>query len=151
MQVLKAAAAMGTRANGLKTQRYTVIAVMHLKLSLFLVVIAAAAAKKPRYNEIVPNKVGRVAEVTSKQSPQSLTCYDNYDGRGDSLQMYDYAPTLFSTEVNFNNRFSSCCFSGVWLLYDNPFYNQGAFFVSVNSALMYCLHNVESPHDGSAA
>jgi hypothetical protein len=39
----------------------------------------------------------------------------------------DYAPNL--GQYNFNNRASSCCFDGIWILYDEFDYNVNNFQV----------------------
>jgi len=57
----------------------------------------------------------------SKASSQVLTCYDFSSGGGDSVRAIDYIPNLGS--YNFDNRISSCCFTGTWILYAEQNYN----------------------------
>ena len=37
------------------------------------------------------------------------------------IRLIDYVPNL--GQYNFNNRASSCCFNGIWILYDEYNYN----------------------------
>jgi len=57
----------------------------------------------------------------TKATTQVLTCYDFSSGGGDSVRAIDYIPNLGS--YNFDNRISSCCFTGTWILYAEQNYN----------------------------
>ena len=80
-----------------------------LKLSILITCLAFVSAKKP-YNS---NSV--------QENRQKLTCYERYNHQGDSVVLNEYAPIL--DNYNFDNRVSSCCFEGIWLLYDQEYYN----------------------------
>jgi len=54
---------------------------------------------------------------------QSMDCYDYNNQGGDRLHLTDYAPSL--RNYNFDNRIESCCFTGIWLLYDLDNYGKG--------------------------
>ena len=66
--------------------------------------LAFVSAKKP-YNS-----------HSGQENRQKLTCYERYNHQGDSVVLSEYAPIL--DNYNFDNRASSCCFEGIWLLYD---------------------------------
>ena len=71
--------------------------------------LAFVSAKRP-YN------------LSSKDtSRQKLTCYENYNQQGDSVVLSEYTPIL--ENYNFDNRAASCCFEGIWFLYDQEYYN----------------------------
>ena len=80
-----------------------------LKLSILITFLAFVSAKKP-YNSKSP-----------QENRQKLTCYERYNHQGDSVVLSEYAPIL--DNYNFDNRASSCCFEGIWLLYDQEYYN----------------------------
>merc|ERR1711879_600813 len=52
-----------------------------------------------------------------------LTCYSGPNQQGDAVILTNYAPVL--ENYDFNNRAASCCFEGIWLLYDGENYNTG--------------------------
>jgi hypothetical protein len=56
-----------------------------------------------------------------KADYQYLDCYDNFGQGGQSLRVSDYISDLRSS--GFDNRFSSCCFYGIWTLYQSNSYN----------------------------
>ena len=66
-------------------------------------------------------RVGASGNFSSKASSQTLVCYDYNGGGGDSVRAIDYIPALRS--YNFDNRISSCCFTGTWILYAEQNYN----------------------------
>ena len=57
-----------------------------------------------------------------KAAAQVLVCYDYNGGGGDSVRAIDYIPQLRT--YNFDNRISSCCFTGTWILYAEENYNK---------------------------
>ena len=50
---------------------------------------------------------------------QFLDCYDRY---GSQFHAVDYVPSL--RVYNWDNKISSCCFTGIWMLYDAEDYNE---------------------------
>merc|ERR550519_1526923 len=69
-----------------------------------------------------------VSQTEGKASKQFADCYDYSSQRGDRVHVTDYVTSL--RNYNFDNRIESCCFTGIWLLYDKENYNAG----STNSA-----------------
>merc|ERR1712080_490284 len=55
---------------------------------------------------------------------QFVDCYDYTNQGGQKIHVQDYTPALRT--INFDNRIESCCFTGVWLLYDLENYGQGS-------------------------
>ena len=55
-------------------------------------------------------------------SAQYMTCYDYFGQSGSSYQVTDYVPDLYS--IGWDNRFSSCCYYGIWNMYDDRDYNE---------------------------
>merc|ERR1711890_30876 len=55
---------------------------------------------------------------------QTVDCYDYNNQGGDRLHLTDYTPSL--RKYNFDNRIESCCFTGIWLLYDLDNYGAGS-------------------------
>ncbi len=91
-------------------------------LAAGLAVLAASAveASKPHYHG---HPAGRRA--SPKEVPQSATCYTEANSNGFYETYTDYAANLGS----FDNSFSSCCFYGIWMLYDDYEYNYNDFNV----------------------
>jgi len=75
--------------------------------------IYANAGSKPNYET--------TKSTRSLDNKQKLTCYERAGNQGDAVILTDYAPYL--DNYNFNNRAASCCFEGIWLLYDGENYN----------------------------
>jgi len=59
-----------------------------------------------------------------KASSQQLVCYDLNNGGGQSYRFTDYAPNLGS--YNWDNKITSCCFTGLWILYAEQNYNRAS-------------------------
>jgi len=59
----------------------------------------------------------------NKGADQFLDCYDYQNQGGNKLRAIDYIPAL--SGYRFDNRISSCCITGVWLLYADQNYNSG--------------------------
>ena len=55
-------------------------------------------------------------------SPQYMTCYDYNGQQGNSYRLTDYVSDLYST--GWDNKFSSCCFYGIWNLYQDAEFNE---------------------------
>jgi len=64
------------------------------------------------------NKARREAREPSGNT-QFLDCYDQ---SGYRFHATDYAPSLRA--YNWDNRITSCCFTGIWMLYDEEDYNE---------------------------
>jgi len=79
--------------------------------------------------EIVNNK------TVSSTMTQFAECYDYSNQNGQMIHVQDNTPSLRS--INFNDRIESCCFTGIWLLYDLENYGQG----SVNSMSWWVYGN----------
>ena len=88
-----------------------------------LAIIGLASAKSLSANGASQSQRMTVGNFTtrSKASAQLLTCYDYSGGGGDSVRATDYIPAL--RNYNFDNRISSCCFTGTWILYAEENYN----------------------------
>merc|ERR1719323_1788927 len=53
---------------------------------------------------------------------QYLDCYDRFNQQGTTYRVNDYTPDL--SRVGMDNRFSSCCFYGIWNLFDDYEYSE---------------------------
>merc|ERR1712002_1125091 len=88
--------------------------------------------------ESVPSRP-MVEMVTNKTLRSSMAqfaeCYDYTNQNGQMIHVEDYTPSLRS--INFDDRIESCCFTGIWLLYDLENYGQG----SVNSMSWWVYGN----------
>jgi hypothetical protein len=62
------------------------------------------------------------ARSNSKATMQYLDCFDYTNQGGERLRAIDYIPALYLN--NFDNRISSCCFTGIWLIYADEDYNE---------------------------
>ena len=83
-------------------------------LSTLFCLLALATARELR-------PAARPAAVRGGASSQSITCYDYQNQGGDSVRAIDYIPAL--RQYNMDNRIESCCFTGIWLLYQEENYN----------------------------
>jgi len=66
-----------------------------------------------------------LAHHSTRMSPresQFLNCYDNTNSGGDAIAATDYIDDL--RNYNMDNRISSCCFQGIWILYEDTNYNK---------------------------
>jgi len=61
-------------------------------------------------------------KADSEATAQYVTCYDYFGQGGSSYRVTDYVPDLYST--GWDNKFSSCCFYGIWNMYDDRDYNE---------------------------
>ena len=84
----------------------------------FLTAVAstAAAGRPPMF------PAGKSAP--GNKADQSLTCYEYWDQQGQYRTFTDYVEDLRS--IGWDNRISSCCFTGIWILYDQINYNDNA-------------------------
>ncbi len=55
-------------------------------------------------------------------SYQSAACYDQFDGYGGVFNIHDPIDDLQT--YGWDDRISSCCFDGFWLLYEDKNYNK---------------------------
>ena len=60
------------------------------------------------------------AKTRSGASAQYADCWDYNGQQGYTRRINDYVANLGTD----SNRFSSCCFYGIWLMYDDINYNQ---------------------------
>ena len=67
-------------------------------------------------------------KADSDATAQYVTCYDYFGQGGSSYRVTDYVPDLYST--GWDNKFSSCCFYGIWNMYDDRDYNERSTNVS---------------------
>ena len=74
-------------------------------------------------------------KADSDATAQYVTCYDYFGQGGSSYRVTDYVPDLYST--GWDNKFSSCCFYGIWNMYDDRDYNERSTNVS-----SWCLLHV---------
>ena len=104
-----------------------------------LAIIGMTAAKSLSANGFSQSQRMTVGNFTSrsKAETQVLTCYDYDKGGGDSIRAIDYIPAL--RNYNFDNIISSCCFTGIWILYAKENYNRYAIRASSWWAYDSCL------------
>ena len=63
-----------------------------------------------------------VTSATKKdQRKYMLVCHDGANSTGESFETGYYIPSL--GEIGFDNKISSCDFSGVWILYEDRLYD----------------------------
>merc|ERR1711890_134632 len=60
------------------------------------------------------------ARMTPRSS-QALNCFDGANSGGNRVSATDYIDDL--RNYNMDNRISSCCFQGIWILYEGYGYN----------------------------
>ena len=91
----------------------------------FLAAIAAtanAAGRPPMF------PVDGKSAAPGDRADQSLTCYEYWDQQGQYRTFTDYVDNL--RDYGWDNRISSCCFTGIWILYDRANYNDNSETVS---------------------
>lgn len=95
---------------------------------LLVAIPLAASARKENYPFLLDSQLSDPEkQQQQQQSAQTLDCYDLQGQGGDSIQAIDYIPDLAA--YGFDNMISSCCFQGIWMLYDNTNFNEDDFFV----------------------
>merc|ERR1712243_251358 len=98
-------------------------------VSWILVVTTYSASLETSSTSSVRTSVSRLMSgstnnrTRSSAIVQSVDCYDYNNQGGDRLHLTDYTPSL--RNYNFDNRIESCCFTGIWLLYDLDNYGKG--------------------------
>merc|ERR1719232_1727766 len=97
---------------------------LYLALLITLPLLATALKIKTQTRETYASYAKRngIPLEKSKAEQQSATCYDYFGQQGSSLIIYDYVPDLLQLG-GWDNLFSSCCFYGTWVLYDDYQYN----------------------------
>ncbi|XP_059083008.1 beta-crystallin A1-like [Tigriopus californicus] len=96
-----------------------------MKVFLFLstlAVTALASSRPPFFPQVTRS---------NQQENQELQCYEFPSYEGIAYRFNDYAPSL--SPFDFDNVISSCCFNGVWILYDEHDYNKNDFGAAVYS------------------
>ena len=78
----------------------------------------------------------RTARYYGYQYDQLLECFDGKDGHGSSIK-FDY-PIKDLWSYGWDNRFSSCCFTGFWFLYEHPNFNRYHSNVSTYYSTTFC-------------
>ena len=86
-----------------------------------LVLSLAASALARDLSHTATNRTTRLFKEDPRFVDQFADCYENSNQGGQRLHIDDYYSDL--SLYNFNNRISSCCFTGIWLLYADANYN----------------------------
>ena len=71
---------------------------------------------------------------------QYLDCYDRFNQQGTTYRVNDYTPDL--SRVGMDNRFSSCCFYGIWNLFDDYEYSERNPQVSNTKHIVSSINDV---------
>ena len=103
-----------------------------LALLLFAPLLVSSLKIVPKTRETYASWAEKngVALPKTEAQYQYVTCYDYFGQSGNSYRVQDYVTDLYSS--GWDNRFSSCCFYGVWTLYDDRDYNERNTNVSRN-------------------
>ena len=106
----------------------------HLLLGLTLVFLSPLEAL-PAFNasSIAENEI----EVGEYGTKQTVKCYDQFNGYGNSLTLKYPVSDLWT--YNWDNKISSCCFTGFWLMYEYRDYNQFNSNVSFHYILLHFI------------
>merc|ERR1712154_626131 len=107
---------MGSHSQNMKVFCFAILALSPLLASSLKLVpkTKETYASYAEKNGIPLNKL----EATA----QYATCYDYFGQGGQSYRVTDYIPDLYS--IGWDNRFSSCCYYGIWNMYDDRDYNE---------------------------
>ena len=62
-------------------------------------------------------------KIKSNDDLQKVTCYDGKGQTGESLDLVTGAIADLGWGYNFDDKISSCCFQGIWILYEDAAYN----------------------------
>merc|ERR1712080_84630 len=111
--------------------KYSQFIMMHATCCLLLLSLALSQAGSV-------TRLSASSKVSTRTSAsQRLTCYDYANRGGNSVVATDYIPNL--QNYNMDNRISSCCFSGIWILYADQNYcaNVPAQFDNAASSLRF--------------
>ena len=103
----------------------------------FIAISCATFADGILGNPLVPfPTANRTARYNGYQYDQLLECFDGKDGYGLSIK-FDY-PIKDLWDYGWDNRFTSCCFTGFWFLYEHRNFNRYHSNVSTNT-----IHGVD--------
>ena len=103
----------------LVSRLYTVEMMMPSKQHLWLLCLFFIARPlKAKFNVTSPGE--KIAEKYGTK--QTVKCYDQFNGYGNSLELKYPVSDLWT--YGWDNRISSCCFTGFWLMYEYKDYNQ---------------------------
>ena len=118
---------------------------LYLALLITLPLLATALKIKTQTRETYASYAKRngIPLEKSKAEQQSATCYDYFGQQGQSCRITDYVPYLFS--LGWDNKFSSCCFYGTWVMYGDSTYNENNpsvrnIFESLQGAKFYSMY-----------
>lgn len=73
--------------------------------------------------------LGRYDSTIEGGTSQSLRCFSGRNLSGQQIQIKEQNIEDLGT-MKFDNKAFSCCFNGVWVLYDEKSYNQNHYNVS---------------------
>jgi hypothetical protein len=95
-------------------------------LAVGCLILAYSVTARNIYSRNVTS-VGRPNAAADGKSAASATvqyldCFDYNNQGGERFRAVDYVPTLYNN--NFDNRISSCCFTGIWIIYADEYYNE---------------------------
>ncbi len=88
----------------------------------------------------VANRIGTEVQADSKVDFQYLDCWQSFNQQGKSIRIADYVPNLKNINDQggpWDNQISSCCFNGIWTLYDDIEYNSYQSDVSLVLLLFF--------------
>merc|ERR1711963_285375 len=93
-------------------------------LLLALPFLASSLKIQPMGRETYASYAKRngLALEKSNEQYQYVSCYDYFGQQGQSYRITDYVPDLRSS--GWDNKFSSCCFYGTWVMYADSEYNE---------------------------
>ena len=74
------------------------------------------------FSEITCHIIGQNFTQDQKGSRQTVWCFEQFDGYGLSLMIQN--PIRDLSDNGWNDRISSCKFTGFWLLYEDRDYNK---------------------------
>ena len=87
-----------------------------MKVVGVLATLLASCLSKDMY---LGNHKTRISQ--DKAQDQFLDCYDYANQGGNRLRAIEYIPQL--SQYNFNNIITSCCITGIWIMYADDNYN----------------------------
>merc|ERR1711973_979481 len=106
---------------GVNTKHWIIKLDLNMKSTLFLLALFGSSMAKSHLAEEMLISTNISSEV--KASTQQLVCYDLNNGGGSSYTFTEYASNLGI--YNWDNKISSCCFTGIWILFADRDYNRG--------------------------
>ena len=97
--------------------------VLCLLLTTWVALYNAAKLKTPSQMSRPEAHSTKTKAEGTRARAQNVDCYDYTNSEGGRLHATDYMSRL--RDYNFDNKIESCCFTGIWILYDNENYNSG--------------------------